>query len=186
MTELAFRISSPVRTYAGDELTDYRKYKPFLKKDFQDKCGYTNCSDSWFGGTRNFQIDHFKPVSIHPELETKYANLVYSCSYVNRAKSNDVGDYIDPCDTNYNDHFFRDEEGNIYPKKESNSAVYMHKKLKLYLRRYSVIWMLEQLEAKMEQLRELIEKTNNDDAKALFQQVTFKYMDYKKYLRAEQ
>ncbi|WP_288339948.1 hypothetical protein [uncultured Roseivirga sp.] len=61
----------------------------------------------------------------------------------------------------------------------------MHKRLKLYLKRYSVIWTLEQLEQQMETLKTLIENTNDDSAKKLFVQITMKYMDYKKYLRAQ-
>jgi hypothetical protein len=60
----------------------------------------------------------------------------------------------------------------------------MYKKLKLYLKRYSIIWMLEQLEMKMEKLRILIDATDDHEAKELFIAITFKYLDYKKHLRA--
>ena len=180
MSQLNFRDTSPSRSYTGREFSDYKRYKDSLEKDFCQRCGYTYCHQDWFGGKRNFQIDHFKPKSIYPELETKYSNLVYSCSYVNRAKSDDIGNYIDPCDVDYNDHFYRDELGNIYPVETSNSAKYMYKKLKLYLKRYSIIWMLEQLEKRMSILRELIERTENEEAKKLFIVITFQYMDYKK------
>lgn len=184
MNELEFRNSSPQRTYSGKELTDYRRYKDFLVKDFNSRCGYTDCFDFWFGGKNNFQIDHFIPKSKKPELETIYANLVYSCSYVNRAKSDDLGDYIDPCDTDYNEHFYRDELGNIYPKDDSPSAKYMYIKLKLYLKRYSIIWMLDQLEQRMFRLQEIIESTDNTEAKELLVEITMKYNNHKRYLRA--
>jgi hypothetical protein len=184
MTTLNFRDTSPVRTYKGRELKDYRSYKDRLVMDFNEKCGYTNCSHNWFGGKINFQIDHFKPVSKHPELETIYSNLVYSCSYANRAKSDDLGQFIDPCDVNYNEHFYRDTLGSIYPNEKSEPAKYMYKKLKLYLKRYSIIWMLEQLEVKKEKLRNLIEKTKDKEAMELYVAIDFKYMDYMKYLRA--
>lgn len=184
MNQLNFRDTSPSRTYTGRELQDYKGYKDSLEKDFCERCGYTHCQQDWFGGKRNFQIDHFKPKSIHPELQTKYSNLVYSCSYVNRAKSDDLGNYIDPCDVNYNDHFYRDELGNIYPIETSESAIYMYKKLKLYLKRYGIIWMLEQLEIKKERLRKLIEATRDAEAMELYIEIDFKYMDYKKHLKA--
>lgn len=184
MSQLEFRVFSPERTYTGKELKDYKRYKDFLEKDFKERCGYTCCQQEWFGGKRNFQIDHFKPKSIYPELETKYSNLIYSCSYVNRAKSDDIGEYLDPVSEDYNLHFYRDNLGNIYPNDASESAKYMYKQLKFYLKRYSIIWMLEQLEIKMEKLRMLIEKTDNSEAKELFVAITFKYMDYKKYLKA--
>ena len=184
MSQLNFRDNPPARTYAGNELKDYKRYKDSLEKDFFQRCGYTYCQQDWFGGKRNFQIDHFKPKSIHPELKTKYSNLIYSCSYVNRAKSDDIGIYLDPCDVDYNEHFYRNELGNIYPVETSDSAKYMYRKLKLYLKRYSIIWMLEQLEIRMEILRELIERTGDEDAKKLFIAISFQYMDYKKLKRA--
>lgn len=186
MNELNFRDTVPERKYSGRELTDYRGYKDILANDFKSRCGYTSCLDSWFGGKTNFQIDHFKPKSIYPGLEKKYSNLVYSCSYVNRAKSNDDGMYLDPVDVDYNIHFYRDELGNIYPREDSEAAKYMYIKLKLYLKRYSIIWMLEQLEQKLDNLQILIESTQNELAKDLYLQISFKYHNYLKNLRATQ
>lgn len=182
-----FRITKPIRTYSGKELTDYKGYKKFLVNDFHERCGYTDCSHFWFGGKTTFQIDHFRPKSIYPALETKYLNLVYSCSYVNRAKSiDDSVNYIDPCDVDYNLHFYRDELGNIFPFKKSDAAQYMYKKLKLYLKRYSIIWMLEQLTEKKELLKKHIQESGNQDAKDLYLELDYMFMDYIKYLKAEQ
>lgn len=186
MSELLFREVPPERNYTGKKLSDYRRYKDSLALDFKNRCGYTYCLDFWFGGKTNFQIDHFKPKSKFPDLETEYNNLVYSCSYVNRAKSDDVGSYLDPVDEDYNAHFYRDELGNIYPKEESESARDMYIKLKLYLKRYSIIWMLDQLEQKMFLLQKLINELDNPEAKELYLVVSFKYNDYKKHLRAIQ
>lgn len=184
MSQLNFRNAAPVRTYTGKELKDYKGYKNSLEHDFIERCGYSHCQQEWFGGKKNFQIDHFKPKSIHPELKTKYSNLVYSCSYVNRSKSDDTGNYIDPCDENYNEHFYRDELGNIYPVENSETAKYMYRKLKLYLKRYSIIWMLEQLEIKKEHLWNLIQQYGNQDAKDLYILIDRQYMNYKKHLKA--
>lgn len=186
MNEIPFRNSAPRRTYAGKEFSDYKRYKDILAKDFNERCAYTDCHHFWFGGKRNFQIDHFKPISKHPEFETKYSNLVYSCSYVNRAKSNDIGDYIDPCETDYNQHFYRDCFGNILPKESSEPAKYMYRKLKLYLKRYGIIWMLEHLNERKEILRQLIDSSDDQEAKDLYLEIDFMFSDYLKYLRALQ
>jgi uncharacterized protein (TIGR02646 family) len=186
MSNIDFRTLAPARNYSGKTFSDYKKYKPFLAKDFNDRCGYTDCPHFWFGGTKNFQIDHFKPKSRHPHLTTTYSNLIYSCSYVNRAKSNDDGNFIDPCNTDYNTHFYRDTLGNIYPSPASESAKYMYKKLKLYLKRYGIIYTIEKLQNQLTRLRGLIEKTDNQEAKDLYIQVSFKFHDYLKYLSAEQ
>ena len=188
MNKLPFRDENnrPIRSYNGKEYSNYKIYKPFLRKDFNQKCGYTDCLDHWFGGVSTFQIDHFHPQSKYPQLKTKYSNLIYCCSYVNRAKSDDDKDkYLDPCNEDYNKHFYRNGNGEIIPEASSEAAIYMHRKLKLYLKRYSIIWMLQQLEQKMESLRLLMDQKNREDAKDLFVEVTKKYMDYKKYLRAQ-
>ena len=187
MSKIQFRndSSAPKRTYKGKVYANYREYKPYLQEDFNKKCGYTNCLDDWFGGSITFQIDHFLPQSKYPKLKTEYANLIYSCSYVNRAKSNDEGNYLDPCDVDYNKHFHRNKNGEIVPEASSPKAVYMHKKLKLYLKRYSIIWVLEQLEQRMYKLQGIIEESENAEAKDLFVAIGIKYNDYKRYLRAQ-
>lgn len=146
-----FREIAPKRTFKR-HYSDYHKYKRYLAEDFNHHCGYTHSSDKWFGGVRNFQIDHFKPYDKYPELETEYGNLVYSCSYVNRLKS-DKEDckFLDPCDVDYNEHFERDDNGYIVGKSEEGK--FMVKELSLNLCRYAYIWQLERLESKIEELK---------------------------------
>jgi hypothetical protein len=162
-----FREQAPARTYTGSYAT-YSAYKPHLAKDFKNRCGYTDCVDFWFGGANNFHIDHFIPwknYPAQPNLKTDYSNLVYCCSYVNILKSNDEGNYLDPCNVDFNDHFSRDGKGNIIALVTSASAVKMHKKLQLYMARYRIIWMLDNLLGKMSKLKIVIEATPNGDKK---------------------
>jgi len=180
----------PKRTYTGSKLASYRRYKNQLKLDFQGRCGYTNCSHLWFGGSKNFHIDHFKPKSKYPFLETEYKNLVYSCSYVNLAKSDDDYDYLDPCDEDYNEHFYRDVKGNIFPVDTSVKALYMHTKLKLYLSRYSIIYMLDILLVKMCEIKEVISNFEDgpqkDEILILQGELANEFIGYLKYLEIEQ
>jgi hypothetical protein len=155
-----FRNTSPVRT-CTKSYSNYRSYKTFLAKDFNNRCGYTDCSDFWFGGKNSFHIDHFKPWKKNPTLKTTYSNLVYCCSYVNILKSDDEGDYLDPCDVDFNTHFERDVNGNILPKASSVQAIYMHKKLKLYLKRYQIIWKLDEIVSRMGKLKTAINNPKN-------------------------
>ncbi len=200
MIKNKFREKSPERTYTGNELSPYSKYKSFLAKDFNRRCGYTDCPDFWFGGKQTFHIDHFAPKSKFDGLEKKYSNLVYSCSYVNRAKSDDWPSddssvsivngegYMDPCDIDYNDHFYRDDEGKIKPQANSEVANYMYRKLKLYLRRYSIIWKLEQIDERIKEIVKLLPGDVSDtDTKLLvvLAELTREFSKYKEYLRAE-
>jgi len=158
-----FRNTPPKRT-CTKSYASYRSYKSYLADDFNSRCGYTDCPDFWFGGRKTFHIDHFKPKSKNPELETIYSNLVYCCSYVNILKSDDEGNYIDPCDIDYNTHFERDIDGSIIPI--SDEAHFMFKKLKLNMKRYQIIWMLDNIYIKMKKVKVLFDKENNKELKA--------------------
>ena len=183
-----FRLDHPTRdcskTYAK-----YGSYKKYLAVNFFNRCGYTDSPDFWFGGINNFHIDHFIPWKSHPEnpnLKTDYQNLVYCCSYVNILKSNYEGDYLDPCNTDFNEHFYRDVVGNILPKDGSLQGEYMYKKLKLFMKRYQTIWMLELLFDKMEKLQVVIDKTTDGEFKntllITLGELAGLMLKYKKYL----
>lgn len=187
-----FRIKAPTRT-CQEKYKVYGRYKPYLAKDFNNRCGYTDCPDFWFGGVGNFHIDHFIPWKKHPakpSLKTDYNNLVYCCSYVNILKSDDETAYLDPCNVDYNNHFSRSSYGEIQPNKGSAEAVYMYGKLKLYLKRYQIIWMLEKIFEKMEQIKNAIDSTHNEQyknaLKITMSDLTCIMLEYKKYLSDNQ
>ncbi|HEX7412673.1 MAG TPA: hypothetical protein VF411_01415, partial [Bacteroidia bacterium] len=186
MTNVAFRKTKPQRT-CQKTYTRYQPFKPYLKEDFNSRCGYTDCADKWFGGITTFHIDHFAPLKGFPALKTTYGNLVYSCSYVNILKSDDdPANYLDPCNDEYNDHFYRDKLGAIYPNSNSPKAQYMHRRLKLGLARYQVIWLLDNLYDCMKGLQSLVDTLpNGSDEDIAFRKLHFeltkeftKYFDY--------
>ena len=67
---------------------DYKRYKPLLREDFRYLCAYCllHEGDELGGGFQNFQIDHFRPAKIFPDLVSTYSNLCYACRWCNRAK----------------------------------------------------------------------------------------------------
>ena len=184
-----FRHTSPIRactkTYAS-----YRRFKSYLATDFNFRCGYTDCSDFWFGGKNTFHIDHFKPFSKNPALATDYGNLVYCCSYVNILKSDDEGDYLDPCNIDFNDHFERDTDGSIIPKETSKEAKYMFSKLQLNLSRYKFIWKLDEMNNRKMKLQLAIENPNNANIKRdlleIYYELDKEFTVYLKYLKSAQ
>ncbi len=186
-----FRQHTPKRTVGVAIQTEYRKYKAQLAADFQSRCGYTDCPHFWFGGMHSFHIDHRKPKSKYKHLECDYGNLVYSCSYVNQAKSDDDADYLDPCDSDYNLHFGRNDNGEIVPLPGSQQADYMYTKLKLYLKRYGIIWTLENLRIKLAELRALLDTQIHDPAQRTEMlekhfKLSSMFEDYLKYLSVNQ
>lgn len=150
----------PIRTYT-EKKSNYRLFKPFIREDFNRRCGYCDDSDSFHGGVRGYQIDHFKPHSISKftHLKEEYHNLIYSCPFCNRAKSNkweDGSGFIDPCDKEYDKHLERNSRGQIIFKTEQGK--YIHQNLNFYLKRHELIWMIEKFE---EQAKEIDNSLND-------------------------
>jgi 5-methylcytosine-specific restriction endonuclease McrA len=82
------RVIIPARSTGQPARASYRAYKPQLRVDFAQCCGYCGDEDRFYGGLPGYQVDHFAPHSLFPALLTAYANLVYACPYCNRGKSN--------------------------------------------------------------------------------------------------
>ena len=185
----SFRNISPSRR-CTKTYTNYRSFKPYIAEDFNRRCGYTDCSDFWFGGINNFHIDHFKPWKKNNQLKSSYSNLVYCCSYVNILKSDDEGTYLDPCEVDYNAHFERDSNGNILPRNTSVEANYMYSKLKLYLKRYQIIWQLDQLHIKMKRIQDAIKNPKNSlikqELQILNSDLATELTSYIEYLKGNQ
>jgi hypothetical protein len=176
-----FRTAHPVRT-CSKKYADYHAYKPYLAADFHNRCGYTDCTHHWFGGRRTFQIDHIKPESKYPDLINEYGNLVYCCSYVNRAKSDDDNpNYLDPCAVDYNNHFERDDKGFIIAK--TSQGKYMVEHMQLNLFRYAIIWNLDRLSERIDKLSAITNRTQ--EVKDLLLELYEEHRKYWKYLEKE-
>lgn len=168
-----FRTKSPQKTYSGPAKAKYTDYHSELREDFNHRCAYTDCSDSWWQD--GFHIDHFipkKPKVSDPAkkasflaFEHDYDNLVYACPQVNIAKGNDWPSddpsisefedkgYLHPRG-DFNEYFERTDTGGIVPK-DNPVAIYMWTTLKLYLIRYELYWRMEQLAFRAEELARL-------------------------------
>ncbi|KQU58731.1 hypothetical protein ASG66_17070 [Bacillus sp. Leaf406] len=197
MRKYKIRDNTPQRT-CTKSYSSYRSYKPYLKKDFNKSCGYCGDFEGWAGGSKVYHIDHFVPKSLFPHLKNVYNNLVYACPYCNISKSDDWpsgeekifikgnAGYIEPCDVSYETHFSRDSTGSITA--ESEIALYMHKKLKFFLKRHRVIWNLTRLKETITEIQKVLDKeelqipeAEVSQLKALHFELTnefFKYLDY--------
>jgi uncharacterized protein (TIGR02646 family) len=125
---LPSRRANPTLNPSGINWADH---KSDLKEDFNGHCGYCHSYD----GYRHtyFEVDHFVPKK---EIKkngwaislTQYSNLVYSCKFCNNKKlskwitnspnpsHNGNAGFIDPCDPDYDNHFYRTANGAIRPK----------------------------------------------------------------------
>lgn len=184
----------PVRSYTGNKWHTNKTNKKYLAIDFKNRCAYCDDLDKIYGGSDLYHVEHFAPKEKFPELKYKYDNLLYSCSYCNLSKNDDwpsdnseinVVDnqgYIDPCLEEYNKHLDRnDETGEIYYKTELGKYMYNH--LKLYLKRHSIIYMMDKLQSKICELEDSIEndKKNGLDTQKKEQFLEVYYKNFFKY-----
>jgi uncharacterized protein (TIGR02646 family) len=119
--------------------SDYRKYKPHLRRDFSYCCAYCTIHENEWGGLRHFQVEHFRPKSRFPQLVVDYENLLYACDVCNCYKGDDwpsddpltdgVG-YLDPCQNDYDEHF-RNEQATGQTNGLTAPARYMIERLHL-------------------------------------------------------
>lgn len=138
------------------QYANYSAYKPFLKKDFCNRCAYCNLLDSSI--TTPFEADHFIPRSVFKQgrmdLDTDYKNLVYSCKKCNLAKRHQfAGDissesptnelFYDPVLVDYNDIFYRDHQGAIASDDDKGRDSII--RLKLYRPIHILAWLCEEM-----------------------------------------
>lgn len=123
-TQTPSRRPVPTKNPGGE---NWGEHKSDLKEDFNSCCGYCDSYDG-FKHTY-FEVDHFVPKSFFKNggniSLTQYDNLVYSCKFCNNAKRakwpsrkekvfNDGNEgFVDPCDTEYDTHFYRTNDGGI-------------------------------------------------------------------------
>jgi hypothetical protein len=103
--------------------SDYRKYKPFLRKDFERRCAYCERTESSLGGEEQFEIDHFKPRKKSSDLRSEYQNLYYACRKCNLSKGSTWPSdekiksgfvFADPCLIDpYEEHFREKADGGL-------------------------------------------------------------------------
>ena len=191
----------PVRSYTGEKWKTNTTNKKYLAIDFKHRCAYCDDLDDIYNGMESYSVEHFAPKAKFPHLEYTYDNLLYSCRFCNGSKSDDwpsdsasesiVGEcgYIDPCTKEYDIHLDRDENtGQIYYKTELGKYMYNH--LKLYLKRHSIIYMVEKLNDKRKDLKASIDKDlkNGIDVSVkqeILMDIDNKFFSYYQLLRLE-
>lgn len=84
------------RRHGPGGYTSYESYRPWLRDEFLFRCVYCLNRERWHSDDVAFNIDHFVPMAVSPQLGCKYSNLLYACARCNRAKT-DIVDVPDPC-----------------------------------------------------------------------------------------
>lgn len=85
MNPFSYSDSRHLRTQKPDRFSDYKRYKPFLRIEFERKCVYCRLPDG-LKGEESFGVDHYRPASQFPGLDCEYENLFYACNACNWRK----------------------------------------------------------------------------------------------------
>ena len=64
----------------------YESFRPWLRDEFDFRCVYCLKRETWGQVTFDFELDHFEPQSLNPQLRLDYLNLVYACRHCNAVK----------------------------------------------------------------------------------------------------
>jgi hypothetical protein len=65
---------------------DSESYRPWLRDEFNFRCVYCLKRETWGQATFEYELDHFVPQSVEPQLRLDYLNLVYACRRCNGVK----------------------------------------------------------------------------------------------------
>ena len=127
------------RTVPAPDVTgSYRAFRPYVRSDFRECCAFCLLHESWSAGERNYELDHFHPVSRFPHLERDFYNLYYACHPCNSTKSDqwpnpalhgEGAAFVDYCRDDFEQHFSLRRDGVLEPLTEA--AVYTLETLRL-------------------------------------------------------
>jgi uncharacterized protein (TIGR02646 family) len=99
---------------------DYRVFREPVREDFRKTCAYCLLEEMWAAGPENFELDHFRPKSVFPQLTMSYYNLYWSCHVCNRqkhdawpskeARAQGIS-FVDLCASSFDEHFVSQKNG---------------------------------------------------------------------------
>jgi len=111
MIAFLYPLQRHVRRHGPQSYASYESYRPWLRDEFSFRCVYCLLREQW-GRTRGvFELDHFFPVSVHPDKEWSYDNLLYCCATCNAAKKAKL--LPDPCQALVHDEVWVNDDGTI-------------------------------------------------------------------------
>lgn len=78
--------TSHVRRHGPRSYVDHSSFRPWLRDEFSFRCVYCLIREQWGRVTDEFDLDHFLPLALAPELAHDYDNLLYACHACNLRK----------------------------------------------------------------------------------------------------
>ena len=86
MKPYRYPASAHHRRHGPTGYTDLESFRPWLRDEFSFRCVYCLERETWSNLVAAFEIDHFLPVSLHPDKSLDYDNLLYACRACNAVK----------------------------------------------------------------------------------------------------
>ncbi|MEA3293965.1 MAG: HNH endonuclease [Euryarchaeota archaeon] len=177
-----------VRKENPPKFKSYKRYKPYLRKDFNYSCAYCSIHEGEYGSFHNFACEHFKPKSKieFRHLKNDYGNLLYSCQTCNRLKSDmwpsdtltkEGYFFLNPCEFDYDGHFeMNNNNFEIIPK--SKAATYMIEKIHLNRQQLIQLRKMRFLEKKIDEKFHNLSKLSNSDTKRKIENLHKTFQDF--------
>jgi len=101
----------------------YRSFRPYVREDFLRECAFCLFSELLSGGEEGFELDHFRPRHLFPELLNDFYNLYYSCHPCNHIKRDSWPPpaleeqgicFVDLCKEDFRSHFSVEVDGRLH------------------------------------------------------------------------
>lgn len=102
-----------VRKHLPVGYSQYGQYREWLRDEFRFRCVFCLMREQWSQGKGVYDIDHFQPQALRPDLATDYSNLLYACHTCNLGKSSRL--VPDPSQHIYGECLSVDDDGFIHP-----------------------------------------------------------------------
>lgn len=117
----AYPLTPHVRQHGPQGYSKYGQYRNWLRDEFSFRCVYCLRRETWLTLRRDYELDHFRPKSAHPDIECDYDNLVYACSECNGTKATQ---YLPSLETvAYGKCLHVDDNGEIRPLNDDGVTI---------------------------------------------------------------
>ncbi len=112
MIGFEYPTSPHARRHGPEGYRNYVSYRDWLRDEFTFRCVYCFHREQWDSRVGTFHVEHFTPVSVDPDGECEYSNLLYACAACNEAKQATLG-LPNPCAVAFNDCLLVRHDGRI-------------------------------------------------------------------------
>lgn len=128
------------RIHGPSGYVSYESFRPWLRDEFTFRCVYCLKRETWGQVTGDYELDHFSPQSLAPDLTLNYFNLIYACRRCNLVKSDQTTD--DPFSTLAWEQVAVSPDGHLTTRDQATRRLILQLDLNSpKLKKWRVMWM---------------------------------------------